>query len=94
MTPITEATLISVCVDILSLPEVEWEGNTYDEAVLCVDRHSVWIGQPSQYKGLTAEKCAHLLLDGGWSHFGVQSEVTSDQGPEFAGQWFQTMCAR
>jgi hypothetical protein len=95
MTPIPEAPLISVCVDIFSLPEVEWKENMYDAAVLCVDRHSGWmIAQPTQYKGLTAEKCAHLLLDGGWTHFGVPSVVTSDQGPQFAGQWFQTMCAR
>ncbi len=57
MTPIPEAPLISVCVDIFSLPEVEWQNNIYDAAVLCVDRHSGWmIAQPSQYKGLTAEK--------------------------------------
>ncbi len=49
-----------------SLQEVEWEGNTYDAAVLCVDRQIGWmIAQPCQYKGLTAKKCAHLLLDGG-----------------------------
>ena len=40
MTPIPEAPLISVCVDIFSLPEVEWEDNIYDSAFLCVDRHS------------------------------------------------------
>jgi hypothetical protein len=90
MTPIPDAPLISVCVDIFSLPEVEWGDNIYDAAVLCVDRHSGWmIAQPTQHKGLTAEKCAHLLLDGGWTHFGVPSVVTSDQGPQFAGQWFK-----
>ncbi len=95
MTSIPEAPLISVCVEIFSFPEVEWENNTYDAAVLCVDRHSGWmIAQPSHYTGLTAEKCAHLLLDGGWTHFGVPSVVTSDQGTQFAGQWFQTMCGR
>ncbi len=94
MTPIPEAPLISVCVDIFSLPEVEWEVNTYDAAVFCVDIHRWMIAQLSQYKGLTAEKFAHLLLDGGWTHFGVPSVVTSDQGSQFAGQWFQTMCAR
>ncbi len=52
------------------------------------------IAQPSKYKKLTAEKCAHLLQDGGWMHLSVPSVVTSDQGPQFAGQWFQTMCAR
>jgi hypothetical protein len=95
MTPIPDAPLISVRVDIFSLPEVKWDDNIYDVAVLCVDRHSGWmIAQPTQQKGLTAEKCAHLLLDGGWTHFGVPSMVTIDQGPKFAGQWFQTMFSR
>jgi hypothetical protein len=30
----------------------------------------------------------------GWTHFGEPTVVTSDQGPQFAGQWFKTMCAR
>ena len=46
------------------------------------------------HKGLTAEKWAHLLLDGGWTRFWVPSTITSDQGPQFVGQWFVTMCSR
>ncbi len=95
MTPIPEAPLTSVCVDIFTLSETVWQNNTYDALVLCVDRHSGWmIAQPSQHKGLTAEKCAHLLIDGGWSQFGVPSTITSDRGPQFVGQWYETMCAR
>jgi hypothetical protein len=52
------------------------------------------IAQPSQFKGLSAKKCAHMLLDAGWTHFGVPSVVTSEQGSRFAGQWFKTTCAR
>jgi hypothetical protein len=52
------------------------------------------IAQPTLKKGLTAEKCAHLLLDGGWTQIGVPTTITSDQGPQFVGQWFQTMCGR
>ena len=77
------------------IPELKLQENTYDALVLCVDRHSGWmIAQPSMHKGLTAEKCAHLLLDGGWTQFGVPSTITSDQGPQFVGQWFVTMCSR
>ena len=43
MTPIPPAPFISVCVDIFSLPEVNWQENTYDALVLCVDRHSGWM---------------------------------------------------
>ena len=45
-------------------------------------------------KGLTAEKTAHLLMDGGWELFGLPSLITCNQGPQFTGQWFRTMCAR
>ena len=89
------APFISVCVDIFSLPEVNWQETTYDALLLCVDRHSsCMIAQPSMHKGLTAEKCAHLLLDGGWTQFGVPSTITSDQGQQFVGQLFVTMCSR
>ncbi len=48
MTPIPKAALISVCVNIFSLPELEWEESTYYAAVLCVDRRSGYmIAHPS-----------------------------------------------
>ncbi len=95
MTPIPEAPLTSVCVAIFNLSEAVWQNNTYDALVLCVDRHSGWmIAQPSQHKGVTAKKYAHLLIDGGWFQFGVPSTITSDRGPQFVGQWYFTMCAR
>jgi hypothetical protein len=94
-TPIPEAPFQSVSVDIFSMPEVSWRENTFDCVVICVDRHSGWmIAQPTTALGLTSEKCAHLLLEGGWDQFGIPSTVTSDQGPQFASAWFQTMSAR
>ena len=63
--------------------------------MVCVDRHTGWIlARPCQKLGLTAEKAAHLLLDNGWETFGVPAVITSDQGPQFVGQWWKTMCAR
>ena len=44
--------------------------------------------------GLTAERAAHLILDNGWESFGIPSVITSDQGLQFVGQWWKTMCAR
>ena len=52
------------------------------------------ITRPSRKVGFTAEKAAHLLLDNGWETFGIPSIITSDQGPQFIGQWWRTMCAR
>ncbi len=36
-------------------------------------------------KGLTSEKCVHLLLDGGWTQIGVPTTIMSDQGLQFCG---------
>ena len=44
--------------------------------------------------GLTGEKAAHLMLDGGWGEMGVPAQITSDQGAQFVSQWFRTICAR
>ena len=94
MTPIPEAPFTSVCLDIFSMPKVDWLSTPYDTILVCVDRHSGWItAKPTQYLGLTAEKCGHLLMED-WCYFGLPSCITSDQGPQFAGQWFRTMCAR
>ena len=85
----------SVAIDIFSLPSVEWRGNNFDSLLVCVDRHSGWIvARPCTKVGLTAERAAHLMLDGGWETFGIPSVITSDQGPHFAGKWWKTMCAR
>ncbi len=72
----------------------EWDNQTWNCLVLCVDRHSGWMfGCPPQTLGLTAEKFAHLFLNKGWGALGIPNVVTSDQGPQFSGQWFQTMCS-
>ncbi len=77
MTPIPEAPLTSVCVEFFTLSDTVWQNNTYDALVLCVDRHSGWmIAQTSQHKGLTAEKCAHLLIDGGCPNLGFPQPST------------------
>ena len=34
------------------------------------------------------------MMDDGWNVFGVPHIVTSDQGPQFAGMWWKTMCRR
>ena len=62
---------------------------------MCVDRLSGWIiARPCTKLGLTAERAAHLVMENGWETFGVPSVITSDQGSQFVGQWWRTMCAR
>lgn len=94
-TPVPAHVMSSVALDIFSLPEVEWRGETFDSMLLCVDRLTGWVlARPTAKVGLTAEKAAHLVMDGGWDTFGVPAIITSDQGPQFVGQWWRTLCAR
>ena len=65
-TPVPQHIMSSVCLDVLSLPEVEWKGQKYDQILVCVDRLSGWIIARPCVKGkLTAENAAHLMLENG-----------------------------
>jgi hypothetical protein len=86
----------SVSMDIFSMPEERQEGQRFDAMIVCVDRHTGWIiAVPTQKEGLTAEKVAKIMLQK-WIDLrgGVPSTITSDQGTQFVGAWFTSMCAR
>jgi transposase InsO family protein len=95
MTPIPARIMESVSLDIFSPPPVFWQDRFYDACIVVVDRHSGWIvAIPTEKEGLTAEKAAHLVMEHGWSLFVEPRIITTDQGPQFTGQWWRTMCAR
>ena len=95
MTALIPAPMTSVCLDVFSPPATEWQGRKYDALLLCVDRLTGWIiALPTQKEGLTAEKAAHMMMEHGWNLFGIPQVITSDQGENFAGRWWKTMCAR
>ena len=86
----------SIAMDMFAMPEEIWQGERYNKIFIVVDRHSGWIiGIPTEDRGLTAEKAAKLLyskwLDMGG---GIPSIITSDQGSQFIGGWFKTMCSQ
>ena len=61
---------------------------------VCVDRHSGWIvATPHRMSGWTAKAVAECMISQSWTPWGVPSIITSDQGPQFAGQWWKTICA-
>ena len=92
--PVPERVMHSVCLDIFAMPSTQWRDIDYDAILLCVDRLSGWIvACPTLKQGLTAEKAAHLLLEKGWEPFGLPTTVHSDQGAQFVGQWWGTLCA-
>jgi transposase InsO family protein len=94
-TPVPTHIMSSVALDIFSLPRVDWQGESFDSLLLCVDRLSGWvIARPTRKAGLTAQRAAHLIMDNRWETFGLPAIITSDQGTQFVGQWWRTMCAR
>ena len=44
-------------------------------------------------KGLNAEVAARAMVERCWQPFGIPSVVTSDQGLQFAGAFWRTLCA-
>jgi len=95
MTPIPDRFMSSVCLDVFFMPCEEWQGQTFDAFLLCVDRHSGWmIARPTQNAGLTGEKACHLMLDSAWGEVGVPSVVTTDLGAQFVSSWWHALCSR
>jgi len=92
-TPVPHTLMDSVAVDVFNMPLVTYEGANYDCYVACVDRMSGWIITiPALRKGLSAKSIAKQMFQRAWSLFGIPSVITSDQGPQFAAAWWQTLC--
>ena len=103
-TAIPEAPMGSVAMDVFAMPEVTVEGETYDCVILAVDRHSGYIvavpGKKSKKKdkkdkhgvGLQAKTVANAMIRHWLTIFDVPAVICSDQGSQFVGTWFKTMC--
>jgi hypothetical protein len=75
------------------MPKTKFEGQEYDCMAVCVDRLSGWtVVTPHKRKGLTAKVVAKEMFTRWFEPFGLPTVVTSDQGPQFSGAWWQTMC--
>ena len=69
------------------------DGKLQYTLIVCVDRHSGWIVAILERKvGLTGAKVALAMVEHQWRPFWVPSVITSDQGSQFVGSWWQTMC--
>ena len=93
--PIPPGIWESIAIDIFSMPPEDFEGDTYNSIIICVDRHSGWIvAIPTNKTGLTSEKVAKLLYYK-WTDLGggIPSVITSDQGPQFTGKFFNAFCS-
>ena len=84
----------SIALDIFNLPAVVRHGERFDCMVVAVDRLSGWtVAIPACRKGLQAKKVAEDMWERWWLPFGIPATVTSDQGPQFVGAWWRTLCA-
>ena len=103
-TAIPEAPMRSVAMDVFAMPEVTVEGEIYDCATLAVDRHGGYFvafpGKKSKKKdkkdkhgvGLQAKTVANAMIRHWLTIFDVPAVICSDQGSQFVGTWFKTMC--
>ena len=103
-TAIQEAPMRSVSMDVFAMPEVTVEGETYDCVILAVDRHSGYIvavpGNKSKKKdkkdkhgvGSQSKTVANAMIRHWLTFFDVPAVICSDQGSQFVGTWFKTMC--
>ena len=92
-TPFPPVLMDSVSVDIFNMPPEKIGDVVYDCFVACIDRMSGWvIAFPLSRKGATAAMVAKEIYHRAWSLFGVPRVVTSDQGPQFAAEWWRTLC--
>jgi len=84
----------SIALDIFNLPSVVHHGERHDCMVVAVDRLSGWtVAIPACRKGLQAKKVAQEMWERWWQPFGIPATFTSDQGPQFVGAWWRTLCA-
>ena len=93
-TPVIDQPMVSVCMDIFSMPRENWQASAYDSILLCVDRLTGWIiPLPALKEGLTAEKVAHMMIERWWDGYWIPSIIRCDRGPQFVGKCWQTLCA-
>ena len=45
-------------------------------------------------EGLTTKRAAHLVMERWVDRFGAPREISSDRGPHFVSQYFQTLCSK
>ena len=103
-TAIQEAPMRSVAMDVVAMPEVTVEGETYDCVILAVDRHSGYIvavpGKKSKKKdkkdkhgvALQAKTVANAMIRHWLTIYDIPAVICSDQGSQFVGTWFKIMC--
>ena len=93
-TPVPDQPMESVAMDVFSMPEVHIGKETFNCAILCVDRHSGYVvAVPARKKGLLAKEVAVMMIRHWLTVFDIHGTICSDRGPQFTGGWFKAMCS-
>ena len=94
----------SIAMDVFAMPQVTVKGEKYDCIISAVDRHSGHIvavrGKRSKKKdkkdkhgvGLKGKTVAQAMIWHWLTIFDVPAVIWSDQGSQFVGSWFRSMC--
>lgn len=94
-TPIPPIPMDNIALDVFYMKPVKYEGKKFDCMIVIVDRHSGWVTAfPETREGLTAKRVARQCLLHHWDLFGIPRVIVSDQGPQFASAFWNTMCAQ
>ena len=93
-TPIPPVPMDNIAIDVFLMKPTKFEGHQYDCMVVIVERHSGWVTAfPEKREGLTAKRVARQCLLHHWDLFGIPRVVVSDQGPQFAANFWRTLCS-
>ena len=92
----------SIALDVFYYPSAYHDGEEYDRMLLCLCRLSgklilIPIPKPrhkDKDEGLTGKRAADWVMERRLDRFGAPREICSDRGPQFASQYFQTLCSK
>ena len=91
--PIPAYIFSSLCMDFVDLPTVRFEKQTYDYALVVVDRLSGYVQAfPCLKDGLTGEKCASMFFRNMVCFTGLPKEIMTDADIRLASVFFNTVC--
>jgi hypothetical protein len=85
----------AVVIDMVSLPEVQWAGRTYDSLLVTADRLSGYIlALPHQKLGSTGKALAQQYVREIVPHFGLPASLTTAWDAPLVSSFWRSLCAQ
>ena len=93
-TPIPRSIGDSMAIDVFYTTPAVWQGKTHDCFILTVEGNSGYtVVEPALQKGLNSLVEAKKIFPKWLAIFGVPSFITSDNGPQFASNFWKSLCS-